>query len=90
MTEQEKLAFTTNLKAMPLSSIADSIRDFWKNMYFGAVPYIDAMGCLTTVNDSCGMDSGRSVVNYALANMQSFRGEEAKLIKKELQRRLKA
>lgn len=67
-----------------LASIAQEIRQDWAKPYFGAVPYLDAMGCLSSVSDSYGYDSGRSIVLYFLANSSTWRGETAKRIKKEL------
>ena len=78
-----------SLKTMSLSAIARLIRIHWAKPYFGARPYIDAMGSLQSVDDSYYADSGRSIVTYALANMQTFRGDAAKLIKAELKNRLK-
>lgn len=51
-----------------LSQIAREIRADWKNIYFGAVPYLDAMQSLDSIRDNYGMDSGASVVAYFLAN----------------------
>ena len=67
-----------------LSEIATDIEADWQPVYFGAVPYLSAMHTLETVEDSFYEDSGRSVVNYFLANAQSWRGETARRIKKEL------
>lgn len=67
-----------------LSEIASEIRKDWKNVYFGAVPYLAAMRTLNAVSDSYGMDSGKSIVNYFLANAGQWRGETARRIKKEL------
>lgn len=77
------------LSELSISAIALRIRMSWKNIYFGAVPYLDAMTCLTSVDDSYGLDSGRSVVGYFLANARTWKGDVAKQIKKELNRRLK-
>lgn len=78
-----------NLTTMSLSEIARLIRANWPKPYFGAVPYLSAMATLNSVNDTYGCDDGRSVVAYALANMAQFRGEVAREVKKELNRRLK-
>lgn len=67
-----------------LSAIARDIRADWKNVYFGAKPYLDAMGTLTSINDSYYHDSAKSVVLYFLANANTWRGETAKRIKTEL------
>lgn len=78
-----------SLKTMSLSAIARLIRIHWAKPYFGAKPYLEAMACMESVDDNYGMDSGRSIVNYALCNLSTFKGEVAKLIKAELRRRVK-
>ena len=72
-----------------LSEIANEIRSNWSNVYFGAVPYLEAMGTLNTIEDNYFMDSGRSVVAYFLANAGTWRGEVARKVKKELNKMLK-
>lgn len=76
-------------KDMSLSEMARVIRRDWKNVYFGARPYLDALGSLGKISDSYGADSGASVVNYFLANAGTWKGPAAKLIKAELNRLLK-
>jgi len=73
----------------PLREIAAEIRRDWKNPYFGAVPYLQAMGTLGSVNDSYGYDEGRSIVNYFLSNASGWRGPTAKRVKAELNAALK-
>lgn len=73
----------------PLYEIAKEVRKLWKNVYFGAVPYLEAMGTLGSVTDKYGLDSGRSIVNYFLANASTFRGPDAKRIKAELKALIK-
>lgn len=68
----------------PLYEVAEEIRKDWKNIYFGAKPYLDAMSCLESINGNYGWDSGKSIVLYFLANASSWRGETARRIKKEL------
>lgn len=68
----------------PLYEIAAEIRKDWKKVYFGAVPYLQAMGTLNSVNDKYGCDDAKSIVIYFLANANSWRGETARRIKKEL------
>ena len=67
-----------------LSEIAREIRSNWTKVYFGAVPYLDAMSTLSSIEDNYFMDSGHSVVAYFLANAGTWRGETAKRIKVEL------
>lgn len=68
----------------PIYEIAQEIRKDWKNVYFGAVPYLDAMSSLNKITDTYGCDSAKSVVLYFLGNAQTWRGETAKRIKNEL------
>ncbi len=72
-----------------LSEIAAEIRKTWPKPYFGAVPYLDAMRSLSSINDNYYEDSARSVVSYFLANAATWRGEDAKRIKKELNQMIK-
>ena len=74
----------TKQATRPLYEVAEEIRKDWKNIYFGAKPYLDAMSCLESINDNYGWDSGKSIVLYFLANASSWRGEVARRIKKEL------
>ena len=74
----------------PLYEIADDIRRNWSKPYFGAVPYIEAMGSLSNIKDNYGYDSGDSIVRYFLSNAATWRGEDARRIKAELKAALKA
>ena len=78
---------------MSIAEIASVIRKDWrtqgKGIYFGAKPYLDAMDCLQSVNDRYIADSGRSVVAYFLSNASTWKGETAKAVKKELNKRIK-
>ena len=80
----------------PLYIIAHEIRANWNkrisgtDLYFGAKPYLSAMSTLNSINDNYGMDSGRSIVAYFLANAGTWRGETAKEVKKELNAMLKS
>ena len=67
-----------------LRIIAREIRATWPRVYFGAVPYLDAMGTMETIEEDYGMDSGHSIVIYFLANAGTWRGPDAKRIKAEL------
>lgn len=67
-----------------IAAIACDIKQEWKNVYFGAVPYLDAMLTLHDKNSRYGMDSAKSIVSYFLANASTFRGEKAKALKSEL------
>lgn len=67
-----------------LSKIAKEIRQCWKNVYFGAEPYLEAMSTLNSIEDKYYADDGKSIVLYFLANASGWRGEDARRIKKEL------
>ena len=74
----------------PLHEIATEIKKDWgAKVYFGAKPYLQAMGTLNSVNDNYIMDSGRSIVAYFLANASTWRGETARRVKKELNAMIK-
>ena len=75
---------TTKVATRPLCEIAREIKKDWKNIYFGARPYLDAMATLNSINDNYGFDSGKSMVLYFLSNASTWRGETAKRIKAEL------
>jgi hypothetical protein len=72
-----------------LAEIAADIRRNWPKPYFGAVPYLDAMATMHSIDDDYGADSGRSIVAYGLSNMTTFKGPEARRIKVELNAMLK-
>lgn len=80
---------TETLTKMSLSAIAHLIRLNWKKVYFGAVPYLDAMGSLHSISDQYGADPGKEIVLYFLANSNTWRGPLARAVKAELNRRLK-
>jgi hypothetical protein len=82
------------LKSMTISEIATVTWSDWKatsknGVNYAAKPYLDAMLDLQTISDNYGLDSGRSIVMYFLANATTYRGEQAKAIKTELKNRLK-
>jgi len=86
---------TTTTATRSLSTIAGEIRKDWRatakggKIYFGAVPYLDAMFGLDSINDKYGFDSGKSIVSYFLANAGTWKGDKAREIKKELNAMLK-
>ena len=72
------------IKDLEIRQIADLIEADWKKVYFGAKPYLMAMFSLSDINDRYGSDSAASIISYFLANAQTWRGEQAKEIKKVL------
>jgi hypothetical protein len=74
-----------------VSDIAKEIDRVWAKPYFGAKPYIEAMHTMhwpaEPENAKChmyGVESCDMVLIYALSNMATFRGEDARRIKAEL------
>jgi len=67
-----------------LDVIAAEIRLNWTKVYFGALPYLEAMESLKSTNDMFGCDDAKSVVSYFLCNSTTWRGETARRIKNEL------
>ncbi len=64
--------------------IAHEIASDWDNPNYAALPYLEAMHSLSSINDTYGFDSGRGIVAYFLCNAGSWRGDTAKRIKAEL------
>ena len=73
-----------NTNTRPLWAIAREVLKDWKNVYFGAVPYLDAMASLDSINDTYGWDSALEIVLRFLSNASTWRGETAKRVKAEL------
>lgn len=73
-------------KKRTFQQIARDIKSVWLNVYFGAVPYLEAMLTLDTSdpNDTYMHDTAGDIVRYFLANAQTFRGADANKLKAEL------
>lgn len=67
-----------------LHVIAREIAEDWNPPWYGAVPYIEAMTYLTTMDSAYGNDSARDVVTRFLVNAHYWRGGTARRIKTEL------
>lgn len=68
-----------------LSEIAKEIWHDWdEKVNYAARPYLEAMGDLDSIKDDYFQDSGKSVVLYFLANANTWRGDVARRVKKEL------
>ena len=66
---------------------SDIIRDWQgigKGVHYSAMPYLEAMLSLDSINDNYGADTARSVVAYGLGNMKYYKGEKARKLKAEL------
>jgi len=69
--------------------IENDFQEQKKRVPVSLAPYLDAMYSLETVSDMYGMDSGRSVVAYALSNMGTYKGATARAIKARLKELIK-
>ena len=67
-----------------INEIAAEIKSDWKKVYFGAVPYLDAMQSINSIDENYGLDNAKTIVIYFLSNATTWRGENARRIKKEL------
>ena len=74
-----------NYSQMTLAEIQRVVRNDWKNIYFGAVPYLSAMGHI--VDGMYGLDTWESIVIYFLSNATTWRGQVAREVKAELKKR---
>ena len=82
-----------------IADIAYDIRRDWgnpvtpgskrKGIYFGALPYLNAMAHLGTIHDKYFLDDARSIVLYFLSNATTYRGQRARELKAELKALLK-
>jgi hypothetical protein len=86
-TVEQKL---TDLPKMNLSAIASLTRQDWKKPNFAAVPYLNAMLTMDSINDNFGADTGRSIVSYFLSNSATWKGPVARAVKVELNKRVKS
>lgn len=73
-------------KKRTFQQIAKDIKSTWLNVYFGAVPYLEAMLTLDTSDPEAlyGIETAGDITRYFLANAQTFRGADARRLKAEL------
>jgi len=67
-----------------IKEIAQEIREKWTKVSPYAEPYLEAMMELDTIDDYYYLDTAEEIVLYFLCNAGSFRGEDARRLKKEL------
>jgi hypothetical protein len=80
----------TSVEPRPICTIAREIAKTWPKPYFGAVPYLSAMQQLDTLANNYYEDTAQSVVLYFLSNATTWKGEDARRIKAELNAMIKA
>ena len=76
------------LNTLPFPEIVGLIRADWKKVYFGAVPYLQAMQTMDEADSAYGAESGHSIIRYFLSNATTWKGDTARAVKKELKRRI--
>lgn len=73
-------------KKRTFQQIAKDIKSTWMNVYFGAVPYLEALLALDTTDPEAlyVFEKAGDIARYFLANAQTFRGADARRLKEEL------
>lgn len=73
------------------AEIAREIKQTWKNVYFGAEPYLQAMLTINSSDKNAPymLEAAEDIVIYFLANATYWRGKDAKRIKAELKSMIK-
>lgn len=73
------------------AEIAREIKQTWKNVYFGAEPYLQAMATIESSDKDAPymLETAEDIVIYFLANATYWRGEDARRIKAELKSMIK-
>lgn len=73
------------------AAIAKEIKQLWRNPYFGAAPYLDALSKIHSTEKTTPylFETAADLVPYLLSNMATFRGADAKRIKAELKEMIK-
>lgn len=73
------------------AEIAREIKQTWKNVYFGAKPYLQAMATIDSSDKNAPymLETAEDIVIYFLANATYWRGEDARRIKAELKSMIK-
>ena len=72
-----------------INTIAQEIKADWKKINYGAVPYLDAMMQIDSINENYYCDTAESIIIYFLSNASTWHGPKAKEIKIELKSILK-
>ena len=67
-----------------LNAIGADIKSNWSNVNYAAVPYLDALCHLKTIDDKFYQDDAKTIILYFLSNAKGWKGIKAKNIKTEL------
>ncbi len=75
---------TTETEPRAINVIASEIYKTWPKINYAAAPYLDAMCSLISIDDKFYCDDAQSILAYFLGNAGTWRGDDARRIKKEL------
>jgi hypothetical protein len=81
---------TRSIEHLTIRRIADIVIGDWQNISVYAAPYLKAMTTFDLLSDKYYDDGGDSIVAYFLSNAKAWHGSVARIVKKELNARLKA
>jgi hypothetical protein len=76
---------------MSIKELANLINKDWKQggkAHYGALPYLEAMHSIKSIEGRYGPDSARSIVIYFLANASQWKRELASAVKLVLRNRI--
>ena len=73
----------------PIFQIANEIANDWKSINYAALPYLEAMLEIASIDQNYGFDTAKGIVTRFLGNASTYRGEKAKELKTELKNILK-
>lgn len=71
-----------------ISEIGWDIKANWPKPFYGAIPYLNAMLDLSTINSQYGCEDARSIIRYFLSNAGTWKGPIARQVKAELNQML--
>jgi len=85
-TDKDEVDQIDVLCKLGLPGIVRLISREWLKVTDSAYPYLQAMALLDSIDDEVGVDNGRSIVSYFLANAEKWQGDTASAVKQALQR----
>ncbi len=77
------------MQTRPLYEIAGEIRRDWAKVNYAAVPYLEAMESLDSIDAMYGCDDAKGIVLRFVGNAGAWRGDVARRVKAELRAMVK-
>lgn len=89
-TDADRETIRQTLEVLTFAEIVQVIRQDWARPYFGAVPYLDALGSMDTddLDALYGVERIRDILPYLTGNLTTWRGPVARAVKAELKGRM--